>query len=447
MATRTNPFVSAVSLASAAAIAVATPVIAPSVSSITPHALSAAKVQLATFSDLLSITPEDWSNILFTGYGAAISPNQDPSFDWAAAFISPFTGCDFDCLVIGPSGVAYAALDALINGDGDGWADVLQDPSKPYQPDPDAPNYNPLVSGHSTWAPSAVNYFFEGGAGSGFAYLLAAPFGNEESPLYNPAIAGLITQAFNGLANVTTLWITGLDTISKLAAPVPLVGPYIYGAIQAYLGPSTSDEFFGDWGYFAGLSGILRYVTDVVLSGGNPLPPYPVVEGAAATLAAAAAAPAAVEAVAAVEARTPEVAKDAAPALDATAVADEAKDSTPAVDAPVVDAPAVDTPAVETPAVDTPAVDTPAVSVPESTPAAPEVKPVDTPAVDAPVAGAGESPAADAPAPAPRKRPVRDAVQKVGKQIGAALGGVKAKAGGADTGAADKAPAPAGDAG
>lgn len=436
MATRTKPLLSAVSLASAAAIAAATPVIAPSMSSLSPHALSAAKVQLATFADLLSITPEDWNNVLFDGYGLAISPDQDPDFDWAAAFISPFTGCNFDCAVTGPSGIAYLALDALINGNGTGYENVLADPTKPYQPDPTKPNYNDYVKGNATWSVSAVNYFFEGGAGAGAAYLFAAPFGNPDSPLYNPTVAGLIIQAFNGLSSLTNYYVAAVDSVSKLAANVPLVGPYVYGALQAYLGPATSDEFFGAWGYFAGLSGILRYVTDVVLSGGNPLPPYGDVaaDAGAATRSAAAVTPAVVEAAPAVEVSKPEaVSAPEAAAVDGdvTEVA-EVKDSTPAVDAPAVDAPEA------TPAAETPAVDTPAVSVPDSTPAEPEVKPVATPA-------AGAADAAEAPAPKTRKRPVRDAVEKVGKQLSAALGGSKAKAA-ADAGDADKAPASADDA-
>ena len=435
MATRTKPLLSAVSLASAAAIAVATPAIVPSVSTFSPHALSAAKVQLATFADLLSITPEDWNNVLFDGYGGAISPFGDPDFDWAAAFISPFVACDFDCLVNGPSGIAYLALDALINGNGTGYTNVLADPSKLYQPDPTKPNYNDYVKGNATWSVSAVNYFFEGGAGPGFAYLLAQPFGDQDSPLYNPTIAGLIVQAFNGLSSLTNYYIAAVDSVSKLAANVPLVGPYVYGALQAYLGPATSDEFFGAWGYFAGLSGILRYVTDVILTGGNPLPPYgDAVEAGAATRSAAAVTPAVVEATPVLEVSKPEAATEAGPAPEVAEVA-EVKDSTPAVDAPE-STPAVDAPE-STPAAETPAVDTPAVSVPDSTPAEPEVKPVATPA-------AGAADEAEAPAPKTRKRPVRDAVEKVGKQLSAALGGSKAKAA-ADAGGADTAPSSADD--
>ena len=118
----------------------------------------------------------------------------------------------------GPSGVAYLALDALLNGNGYGIDYVngeLEDPSKPYQPDPDKPDYNPYVI--PPWGVSSVSFFFEAGAGSGVQYLLTQPFGDPASPLYNPDIAGLIYQVFQGSFNVTIATVTVLDTISKLA--------------------------------------------------------------------------------------------------------------------------------------------------------------------------------------------------------------------------------------
>ena len=374
MATRTNPLVSAAVLASTAAIAVATPAIAPSVQLPSPHALQAAKVQLTTFSDLLSITATDWSNVLFGGYGEAISPNQDPNFDWAAAYISPFTRCDFSCKVNGPSGIAYLALDALLNGNGTGYAPVYDSKGDP-------------IAGYPTWSVSSVNYFFEGGPGPGTAYLVAQPFGDPKSPLYNPAVASIITQAFNGLANVTTFYVAGLTTLATLAKQIPAIGPYIYGAINAYLGPQTSDPKFGDWGYAAGLSGILRYVTDVITTGGNPLPPYgPQTSSAAATLAAAAAlAPAAsvVEAPKAEAAPASRSAKDAAPApeVKVSAPADTKADNAPAVAEVKVSAPVESKPVVtevkdSAPAVDTAPANKPAVEVkvPEA-PSVPDVAP------------------------------------------------------------------------
>jgi hypothetical protein len=401
MATRTNPLVSAVVLASAAAVAVATPAIAPSVQLPSPHALQAAKVQLATFADLLSITAEDWTNVVFVGYGEAISPNQDPDFDWAASYnnlsVNPFEQCDFSCTVPGISGVGYLALDALFNGNGTGYAPILEDPTKPYNE-----TTNPYVGGYPTWSVGAINYFFEAGAGSGTAYLVAQPFGDPKSPLYNPAVAQIITQAFNGLENVTNIYVAGLTALATLALQVPTVGPYVYGAINSYLGPNTSDEIWGDYLYFGGLTGVLKYVADVIATGGNPYPPYGP-QPTAATLAAAAVPAAAASVVAA-----PKVEAAPAEAAPATGLAKvsapeaSAPESTPAADVEV-SAPAVSEVKVSAPAVSETKASAPAaveVSVPVSTPA-PEVKPVvEAPSVpdvtpSAPVADSTPAPVKD----------------------------------------------------
>ena len=426
MATQIRPLLmTGAAFASAAAIVAATPAIMPSMAAPAPLALSAAQaeVQLATFSDLLSITPEDWNYYFFDGWGQAISPNQDPDVDWFAQFLDPFSRCDFNCQVNGPSGVAYLALDALLNGNGYGIDYVngeLEHPSKPDQPDPDQPDYNPYVI--PPWGVSSVNYFFEAGAGSGVQYLLTQPFGDPASPLYNPDIAGLIYQVFQGSFNVTIATVTVLDTISKLAlANVPVLGPYIYGGIQAALGVYTSDEFFGDWGYFAGLSGVLRYSLDVVLSGGNPLPPYPPEPTASASVLPSASATA-LEAVSA-GASTP-AAESAAPNVqDAAPVETPAEQVETPVDqvetavvpaAEPVEAPAVssvDVAPVEAPAVEAADVETPAAldEVDTSVPAADE-------AASAPV---------EAPVKSPR-RAARGAVERAAKSIASALGGSKA---------------------
>ena len=146
MATRTKPLITAAALASAAAIAVASPAIAPNLTP-APAALAAAQVELTTFSDLLSITPADWGNYFFVGWGGAIGANQETPADTPANYWAP--NCNFDCTIPGLSGVTYLALDALINGNGAGINNVggiLQDPNKAYQPDPTKPDYNPYTT-------------------------------------------------------------------------------------------------------------------------------------------------------------------------------------------------------------------------------------------------------------------------------------------------------------
>lgn len=463
MATRTKPLIASAALATAAAVVIATPAVAPAVSAPIPPALASAQIELATFSDLLSITPEDWNNALFSGWGFALSPDQIDDFDWANAYLNPFVNCNFDCAVNGPSGVAYLALDALINGNGEGIGTVngvLEDPSKPYQPDPDKPDYNPYVI--QPWGISAVNYFFEGGLGPGATYLAVQPFGNPVSPLYNPALAQALALAGQGLPALTVLLIAGLDTVSKLAVNVPLVGPYIYGAIQAALGPNSSDEFFGDWGYVAGLSGVLRYVTDVILTGGNPYPPYgpPVndpAESAASTLVSAAA----VSADAGLEAPAESVGAESADTTDAsdTAAGSEAALAVEAEAAPVA-AVAEAAPAVEVaevaeveaaPAGEAEAVPAVEVAEVETAPAAEvDITPADvkSAAKDAPAATASEdsgsgaaaagdsteASAAEAVAEAPAKatnrakrgalqRAAKSATKSIGSAIKGALGG------------------------
>ncbi len=112
---------------------------------------------------------------------------------------------------------------------------------------------------------SALNYAFEGGPGIGLTYAIVQPFVVPTSPLYNPALASAIVFASNGLDSLSTVYVEALKSIALLAQPVPLVGPYIYGAIQSYLGRNTDDEDWAAFNYFEGLSGILRYAIDVVL--------------------------------------------------------------------------------------------------------------------------------------------------------------------------------------
>ena len=410
MATHTRPFLmTGAALARAGAVGAGPPAMMPSVAMPAPTALSSAAYDLTTFADVLTITPDDISNAYFAGWGFALKPDQPDDPDWAAAYLGPFTQdengrqCNSTCYTAGISGVAYLFLDALINGNGGG------------------------IDDYEFWKISALNYYFEGGPGPGTVYLALGPFANPDSALYNPALASVITLAGQGLDAFSTIYIGALDTVSQLARAVPGVGPYIYGAIQAYLGPNTSDDFFGDWSYFAGLSGILRYVSDVVLTGGNPYPPYgpPVtepVESAASTLAVAAAPAVAVSAPAAVE---PAV---EAPAVTDNAPAAEVVESTPAAEVAEV---AETTPVAEVAEVaeSTPVAEVAEVpEVVESTPAADitpvEVKTTDA-APDAVDTVAESAPAAAAPAKA-AKRPVRGALQRAAKSIGSALKGAPA---------------------
>ena len=426
MATHTRPFLmTGAALASAVAVVAATPSIMPSVAMPAPTALSSAAYDLTTFADLLSITPEDISNAYFDGWGFKLKPfdETDPDPDWAAAYLDPFLQCNERCGVTGPSGIAYMALDALINGTGTGIGaayGILQNPDEKYQPDPAKPNYNPYTT--PPWPTSALNYTFEGGPGPGLTYAILQPFSVPTSPLYNPALASAIVFASNGLDSLSTVYVQALKTIALLAQPVPLVGPYVYGTIQSYLGRNTDDEDWAAFGYFEGLSGILRYAIDVVLTGGNPYPPYgpPVTEPveSAASILAVAAEPAAAEAdPAAVEpaVEVPAVA-DSAPAaevVESTPVAEvaEVAETTPVVEVAEV---AETTPVAEVAEVaevveSTPAADITPVEV-KTTEAAPDA--VDT-AVKAPSAAA--TPAKEA------KRPVRGALQRAAKSIGSAL--------------------------
>jgi hypothetical protein len=424
MATQTRPFLTrGVALASAAAIAVATPAIAPNLTP-TPTALSAAQVELTTFADLLSITPADWNNYLFVGWGGALGPiNPDPEV------LDPtyYVNCDYDCTIPGISGVAYLALDALINGNGAGIQNVngiLEDPDLPYQPDPDEPDYNPYTT--PPWGTSAVNYFFEGSFSTGLQYIAQSPFA-PGAPLANEQIFNAIALAFQGEYALTTLYVQALSTIAVLALGLPLVGEYVYRGIGSYIGPafSTVDSVY-DYSFYAGISGILRYVGGVITTGGNPNP-YPTTppEPTAAVSAASVATPV----VAALKADAPKVAVEApqaeapqaeAGSSEAGSSEDGAGSSEAGTEAPVAD--------VEAPTASDSAVAD--ANVTEST-----ETPVDT-------TSAVESAVAEAVAEAPArtaKRPVRNAVERATKKIASALGGSASGAatgGAADSGAA-----------
>ena len=261
MATRTKPLMTAAALVSAAAVAVATPAIAPSVLSSTAPALSVANVNLANFADVLSIPGSEWNNIFYAGWGGAIGPiNVDPQTTESDYWLP---NCDYNCTVPGVSGVAYLALDALINGNGTGYANA------------------------SSWGVSAVNYFFEGGISPGVQYIVEKPFlsnpvnqpctttGVTCGPLYNPQIASLIALAFQGGYALTTLYVTGLSVVAQAVSTIPYIGQYLYRGIGSYIGPAfqTVDSVY-DYGTYAGIPGVERYIGGVITTGGNPNP-YP----------------------------------------------------------------------------------------------------------------------------------------------------------------------------
>lgn len=404
MATQTRPFLTrGVALASAAAIAVATPAIAPNLAP-TPTALSAAQVELTTFADLLSITPADWNNYFFVGWGGALGPiNPDPEV------LDPtyYVNCDYDCTIPGVSGLAYLALDALINGNGEGIQNVNgilnpdYDPDEPIGPD----NEEYLVQ---PWGTSALNYFFEGSFSTGLQYIAQSPFA-PGAPLANEQIFNAIALAFSGEYALTILYVQALSTIAVLSLGLPLVGEYVYRGIGSYIGPafSTVDSFY-DYSFYAGISGILRYVGGVITTGGNPNPyPTPTPEPTAAVSAASVVAPV----VAALKADAPKAAVEAPQAdtgsPEAASSGDGAGSSAAGTEAPVADveaptagdfaeADASATESTETPADTTAAVESPSSAVAETV-------------AEAPVRTA--------------KRPVRNAVERATKKIASALGG------------------------
>jgi hypothetical protein len=375
-----------VALASAAAIAVATPAIAPNLTP-TPTAVSAAEVELANFADLLSITAADWNNYFFVGWGGAIgSINVDPetteSDYWAPQ-------CDYDCLLPGIPGVTYLALDALINGNGAGIQNVNgilnpdYDPDEPIGPD----NEEYLVQ---PWGTSAVNYFYEAGLSTGIQYILQQPFA-PGAPLANEQIFNAIKLAFQiGSGN---LWITAyvntLAAIAVLAEPIPVIGPYLYRGIGSYLGPAfVNIDTLYDYDNYAGIPGVLRYIGGVITTGGNPNPYPTLLESDPEPTAAVSAASVATPVVAALKAEAPKADVEAPTAGDSAEADASATEST------------------ETPADTTAAVESPSSVVAET---------------------AAEAPARTA------KRPVRNAVERVTKKIASAVGGATS---GAATGGA-----------
>ena len=382
MATRTKPLMTAAALVSAAAVAVATPALAPSIASSTSPALSAAKVNLANFSDVLSIPASEWNNIFYTGWGGAIGAlNPDPETSYNDYWLP---NCNYDCTIPGVSGVVYLALDALINGDGTGYDNA------------------------SEWPVSAVNYYFEGsGIVTAAQWVLEKPFLGEPyttpGPLYNPQIANLIALAFQGGYALTTLYVTGLSALAQASLAVPYVGQYLYRGIASYIGTAfqTIDSTY-DYSDYAGIPGVLRYLGGVVTTGGNPNP-YPLVQDPA-PASVAAKAPAAVTAAtvaASAETATETVSHTPAVSVSETKAAVASTDS--ASDT------ASDATESSTTSASTAVAESVAAAAPTTKPAEATVK--------------------------TRKRPVRDAVAKVTKSVASAVSGAASGAAGADSSA------------
>ncbi|MGI9161700.1 MAG: hypothetical protein ACR2JI_02075 [Mycobacterium sp.] len=391
MATRTKPLMTAAALVSAAAVAVATPALAPSVASSTSPALSSANVNLANFADVLSIPASEWNNIFYTGWGGAIGQiNIDPETNFNDYWLP---NCNYDCTIPGVGGIAYLALDALINGDGTGYDNA------------------------SEWPVSAVNYYFEGGLATAIQWVIEKPFLGEPyttpGPLYNPQIANLIALTFQGGYALTTLYVTGLSALAQAAQAVPYIGQYLYRGIASYVGLAfqTIDSTY-DYNTYAGIPGVLRYIGGVITTGGNSNP-YPLVQDPA-PASVAAKAPAAVTA-----------ASVAASAQTAT------QSATETATAAVSNVPAVSVADTKAAVASTEAASNESASATSS----------DATETSASTAVA-ESVAAAAPTTKPadasvksRKRPVRDAVAKVAKSVASAASGASSSAAGADSSA------------
>jgi hypothetical protein len=378
-----------VALASAAAIAAATPAVMPTLD-VPTHALATAEVQLANFADVLSVPAELWTDILFgsAAWGGFLSgENYGP--EWAApqtvalqaGYVNPWAlYCNAGCTVQGISGVAYLFFDALINGDGSG------------------------VGNAENWNIGIVNYLFEpsatfviGGGNSPSLEFVRAGFSAAtwfalQGTLGQlvPALTIPIAAAYQGPYNLSVAYNLALSVVALGLQQVPLIGPFAGNSILAYLGdlplPGATDLF-----YPFGLSGTLNYWIDIA-TGAAPFPTTAApVEAAAALVSATASA-------------------------TSTALKSDVAEATAAVE--VADA---------TPAVETPAVETPAVEVADASPVAEAPESVVTPAADLPAAEVADT----APVRVP-KRPVRSAVERVAKSVQAALGGTKADTAGND---------------
>lgn len=402
MASRSKPLISAAALASAAAIAVATPAVAPKLGMPTPAALSKAAYELTTFADVLSIPPEVWTDLLFanTTWGGTLgydedNPDQGFGPEWARPqnafgqpfYVNPWVGyCNFGCDRTGIAGVTYLFLDALINGNGNGFEDVDNWPIGLVNYFAEPSGFFPIGS-----PGNSPQFQFENlGYSAAAWYILQGSLGQALPELTVPLAA-----LFWGELNVTVGYNLVLSTVAQALQIVPVVGQFAGNSIFAYLGDLPIDPDNPSLGlYQYGLSGVLNYWIDIA-TGAVPFPGVQTTPPAeAASLAAAAEA---AEAAPAVEVSTG--AEDvAAPAVAEVAVSEVAE--APA-SAPVAEAPAAEVePSV--PAVVEVTDEAPAVEVTEEAPAAEVIEeaPVDlgevAPEVEAEPADAPEEPALDA---------------------------------------------------
>lgn len=435
MATRTKPLISAAALASAAAVAVVSPGVAPSLNLPTPSALSRAAYELTTFTDVLSVPGQVWTNVLFGnpiggnpndpvawGYALGIE-NYGP--DWAEpqsqfgqyGYVNPWAAyCNYTCAQSGLTGAAYLFFDALINGEGTGYENS------------------------DNWKVGLVNYFFEpnsvfqlGGGSSpslqfvsqGFSaaswYLLQGTIGQ-----ITPQVSVPLATAFWGPYSASVFFNFAAQIVAGLLAPIPVVGPLLGNTLLAYLGdlfvePGT------DIYYQYGLSGPLNYLIDLA-NGSVPWPTkvpwYKIDPATAATVPAAAPAATEVEAesndVVAAEGTETEVESSAS-----VSEASETESESHGSDASETEASEAKIEAVESEAVETETeTETEAVAT-EFAESTPEVEaPKAETTVEVTAAELAESaPVVAAPK---RPRPVRDAVENVGKQISTAVANAKA---------------------
>jgi len=422
MATQTRPFLmTGAALASAAAIAVASPALAPNLTP-TPAALSMAQVELTTISDVLSIPGYEWSDVLFgqNPWGGAVN-NSNPIPIQPYANTCTNSSGDGTCTVGGLSGVVYLALDALFNGNGTGWT-----------PSPDGCT-TACTGGYNTWPQGTyINYLFEPqyavalGSGSIYAiqdtlagwsastqYILQATIGQAY-----PALQPVISALFYGTYDVTIIYRAALDAIAGAVSTVPLVGGVTANSIYAYLGQLLTP---GGVPYQEGLSGILQYWGNLV-TGVEPVPTASVATAAAVTRAAATKATASVAGT--VEAVTSAVGDSVSATPHAAEVeAPKAGDTTPAETG--ADVSPVSSGSGESTSTDPVSETTSAETTAETTVT------VDSPSDVVAYSTAGSTPVATKLAGASAKvgkRPVRVAAERVAKKITSALGGAKAAA-------------------